>query len=199
MRCKYCQAEYEEKYNRCPNCGMREEYEASTVQIPPSPKRKKIWHNPFYWFWHAFSNFLQIKGRARRVEYFYYLFFAFLACLFLPLFYAGLVDKRFFDVPQEMAKNPNYLLAVMIVVVLAIAPYITLTIRRLHDIGLSGWYFLAAVAIQWALQSYELNKCATLIPLCLFFWPGGKEENEFGPDPRYVETEVRSRRRERSR
>lgn len=197
MRCKYCQAEYEENYNRCPNCGMREEYETSTVTAVPEPKRKKIWHDPFHWYWHAIARFARYRGRARRSEYFYFQFFSFLGCFFCPLLYAGMVDKTFFDRPEEMAKNIHYVGAVTVAVLATLAPLIALTVRRLHDIGLSGWYFVVAICIQWVLSAYGLEKCATIVPLCLFVWPSASGENEFGPDPRYTDDEPRKEPRKK--
>jgi uncharacterized membrane protein YhaH (DUF805 family) len=69
------------------------------------------------------------------------------------------------------------------------------TIRRLHDIDLSGWWIaagvLVAILLASALQSFPDEAwpylAASLFPwLCLLLaaaWPGSRSENRFGPKP----------------
>ena len=60
--------------------------------------------------------------------------------------------------------NTLYSLAVLI-------PGIALSVRRLHDVGKLGWWFLIALTI--------------IGILLLIYWyvqPGQREENQFGPD-----------------
>ena len=57
---------------------------------------------------------------------------------------------------------------------LALYPWPAMLVRRAHDAGQGAWIALVAVIFSAA-------------PL-LIIWPGDEEANEFGPNPRLVET-----------
>jgi len=74
---------------------------------------------------------------------------------------------------------------------------LSLTVRRLHDLGLTGWWILAiwivpsaieAGAVQLAnnpqLGSTLSSATALVIGLWLWLAPGTRGSNRFGPDPR---------------
>ena len=66
---------------------------------------------------------------------------------------------------------------------------ISLVVRRLHDLGLSGYHAIWVMALQVAstLLSYASDAVAlaslplALVGLWLTFWPGQKADNRFGP------------------
>ena len=68
---------------------------------------------------------------------------------------------------------------------------VSLIVRRLHDLGLSGYHAIWVVAAQsiWTVLSYAPPKVMLLgLPLfaiCFWvtFWPGNKEANRFGAVP----------------
>src|SRR5690349_5609227 len=89
------------------------------------------------------------------------------------------------------------LVACAVVFVLAWIVGLSLTVRRLHDLGLSGWWILAiwfvpaaleAGAVQWLnnpqLGSTLSSVAALLIGVWLCLAPGTRGANRFGPDPR---------------
>jgi uncharacterized membrane protein YhaH (DUF805 family) len=89
------------------------------------------------------------------------------------------------------------LVACAVVFVLAWIVGLSLTVRRLHDLELSGWWILAiwivpaaleAGAVQWLnnpqLGSTLSSVAALLIGLWLCLAPGTRGANRFGPDPR---------------
>lgn len=73
------------------------------------------------------KNYAKFDGRATRSEYWYFVLFNFLASFGLG-FIEGLLD-----LPQFLSTIYN--LAVLV-------PSIAVGIRRMHDVGKSGWYLL---------------------------------------------------------
>jgi len=67
-------------------------------------------------------------GRARRSEYWYFVLFNFLAAI-VVVFLGGLFNDR------DQTLYRLYVLAMFL-------PALGVTIRRLHDIGKSGWWIL---------------------------------------------------------
>ena len=85
------------------------------------------------WFIKVVKEYATFKGRARRKEYwFYYLFYLlFFVVAFVVDFAVGTWD----DAAQIGLFSTVYPLALLI-------PTIAVTVRRLHDTGRSGWWFL---------------------------------------------------------
>ena len=105
------------------------------------------------------DNYANFDGRARRSEYWY-----FALANFLVGFILGIIGGF---VPVVMYISYLYSLAVLL-------PGIAVAIRRLHDIGKSGWYLLVV-----------------LIPIAGAIWlivllatEGTTGPNEYGPDPK---------------
>jgi uncharacterized membrane protein YhaH (DUF805 family) len=75
----------------------------------------------------CFSNYANFNGRARRSEYWYFILFSFIVNVILVLL--GRASNVF-----------SYLGS--IVTLAMFIPNLAVSIRRLHDIGKSGWYYL---------------------------------------------------------
>jgi uncharacterized membrane protein YhaH (DUF805 family) len=103
---------------------------------------------------------LSFEGRMGRMRYF----------LGLLLFLLGL----FWGVIL-LALMPGLLTGVMLVVGMAFATVwnIRLTVLRLHDVGLTGWWVLASY-VPW------LGQIACLV---LMLWPGDAHDNDHGEPP----------------
>ncbi len=102
------------------------------------------------------QNYATFTGRARMKEYWYFVLFSFLITLIVGLI--GLAA----NVPElEMAAELIFFI-----------PGLAVGVRRMHDVGKSGWYLL--------------------IPFYNFYLTineGVIGENQYGPDPLAVEEE----------
>ena len=108
------------------------------------------------------TNYAQFKGRARRAEYWNFVLFNALAYIVLGLL--SLASSAFAIVLVL------YYLGILI-------PSLAVGVRRMHDLGKSGWYILV-----------------TLIPLVGAIWflvllctEGEEGANEYGLDPKGIE------------
>lgn len=81
------------------------------------------------WYMMALKRYAEFSGRSRRKEYWFFLLFNMIVMLLL-----GIVDTML----GTMVLGLVYSLAVFI-------PSLAVTVRRLHDIGKSGWWLLVAV------------------------------------------------------
>lgn len=97
------------------------------------------------------QNYANFNGRARRKEYWMFVLFNFIASFILG-FIGGLLE---FPLLGNL-----YSLAVLL-------PSIAVAVRRMHDVGKSGWYILIPI--------YNFILCVT---------EGDNGENEYGPDPK---------------
>jgi len=103
------------------------------------------------------ENYANFNGRARRAEYWWF----FLANVIVSII-LGIVDS----VLGIAIIGTIYSLAVLI-------PSIAVAVRRVHDVGKSGWFILIPIY--------------NLILVCT---EGDKGQNEYGPDPKNQYDEV---------
>ena len=96
------------------------------------------------WFILAWQRATDFSGRSRRKEYWF--FHLFNALAFMILIFAGIsLDMLFLGANH---KGGIFIFMVMLYAVAAFVPSLAVTIRRLHDIGKSGWwYFIAFVPL----------------------------------------------------
>ena len=96
----------------------------------------------------AFRNYVNFSGRSPRSEYWYFALFLFIVGLVTALIDFGLLGAK--DIGPT---NTIFTLATII-------PSFAVSVRRLHDIGRSGWWLLILlvpligliVLIYWACQ-----------------------------------------------
>ena len=131
---------------------------------------------------HGKANLGRFSGRESRRQFLPKALFA-LGSIWL-IIKCG--DWIFYHAPSAIA-NGIVFLAVTFALVLSVA-MVPPTVRRLHDLGLSGWWVLLFVIAQnmmrnirilivmYAWGVVELGLCA-----CILFWPGDKEANRYGP------------------
>lgn len=106
------------------------------------------------WYLKAIKQYADFSGRARRKEY--WMFF-----LFNMIFsYGTVILSAALDVPALMFLAVIYVFATLI-------PGIAVAVRRMHDVGKSGWYAL--------IPYYNLYLC------CMNSEMG---DNQYGSDPK---------------
>jgi uncharacterized membrane protein YhaH (DUF805 family) len=103
------------------------------------------------WYLLVLSKYAQFSGRARRSEYWYFVLFHIIILLSLKFF--GIFIRFPF-------LNLIYALAVLL-------PAIAVKVRRMHDVGKSGWFIFIPIY--------------SLILECT---EGQSGENEYGEDPK---------------
>ncbi len=113
----------------------------------------------------VFENYANFNGRARRSEYWYFAL-GNLIILIIAAILDNVLGLTFDMVPYGYL----YLLVALAVFI----PGLAVAVRRLHDVGKSGWfYFIALIPIVGAIWL-----------LVLFCTEGNSGENEYGPDPK---------------
>lgn len=120
------------------------------------------------WYLKVLRQYADFDGRARRMEYWMFTLINFLISmvLYLPALYL-MMDSE----------NPAFLSIYMIYSLALLVPSIAVMVRRLHDVGKSGWYvlisFIPIVGAIWL--------------LILLFTDSDSGSNEYGPNPKTVE------------
>lgn len=137
-----------------------------------------------------FRRYADFSGRSRRAEYWWFTLLILVGGLILALagYLAGMDFSPLLDESSELAFSqvfPNATAIAVAVVailgfVLILVPSIALAIRRLHDLGLSGWFYLAYII------AGELPVVGRLVEIVYFVGMcrrGTKGPNKYGPDP----------------
>lgn len=117
------------------------------------------------WYLKVLKNYVGFSGRARRKEYWMFVLFNIIFAVV-----AMILDNVLGLASKEYGYGPIYGLYALAVFL----PGLAVSVRRLHDIGKSGWWLLIA-----------------LIPIVgaimLIIWDvreGERGDNRFGPDPK---------------
>ena len=114
----------------------------------------------------VFGNYATFSGRARRSEYWYWVLFTFLVGVV-----AAVADQLLGW--HISGSNPGGWLSLAFAVIVAI-PSIAVTMRRLHDTGRSGWWWLVSAI------------CGIGAIIVFFFCIGDSNPgaNQYGPNPK---------------
>lgn len=170
------------------------------------------------------KKYSDFSGRARRKEWWSYILFQVLITLVPAIFFGVSYFKELTanpDMVQYMAQNPDdmeyaysflsgniYFWAVIIVGLLLLVPWLAVTCRRFHDVGISTGVFwvvggltvlsslvgvlqvIAPGVIPQALSGVVsfLSLLASLAMLVIAFIPGKIGPNAYGPDPKPAPT-----------
>lgn len=106
----------------------------------------------------AFKKFAQFEGRSRRKEYWMFLLF--------NLIFAVVLAAIGYVINSTILSN--------IYALIVLVPSLALTVRRLHDVGKSGWFlFIALIPLVGAIW--------LIVLYCTNGQPG---ENKYGPNPK---------------
>lgn len=137
----------------------------------------------------VFSQYATFSGRARRSEYWWFYLFTFLvsipgAIILMVAYFSQIVpllnsaDSQG-NISQHAIDNINWGVVIgsyvpTVVVGLALfLPGLAVVVRRLHDTGRSGWWYLISFV---PLGSYVL--------LVFMFFDSQPYNNQYGPDPK---------------
>ncbi|MCW1381534.1 DUF805 domain-containing protein [Novosphingobium sp. KCTC 2891] len=140
------------------------------------------------WMLMPLRRYADFKGRSRRKEFWLWVLLNMIVMtVFVGLFFATggyqtVIDagkNGAFAVYGAMFSGFGLLFAVWGLVTLV--PNIAVTVRRLHDRDLSGWWYLAVVLLAMIPYIGGLVNIGFLVLMCL---EGTHGPNRFGPDPR---------------
>ena len=123
------------------------------------------------WYLKCWKQYADFKGRARRKEYWMFFLFNIIIVFLLDMIDAsmGMLD----DESGFGLLSGIYMLAVIV-------PNIAVSVRRLHDIGKSGWnYFIGMIPL-----------VGPIVMIIWFATAGDVGSNDWGDDPKAGEDEV---------
>jgi uncharacterized membrane protein YhaH (DUF805 family) len=130
------------------------------------------------WYLQALKKYAVFSGRARRKEFWMYSLFCFIFAI-VAMILDNILGTTFKYIAGDIQVNIPYGYIYLIYALATIIPGLAVTIRRLHDLGKSGWMFLII-----------------LIPIAGPIWllvlectDGTPGENEYGPNPKENEGE----------
>ena len=118
------------------------------------------------WYLAVLKNYATFSGRARRKEYWMFALFNFLFAI------AAMVVDNILGISFVTGYGPVYLLYVLAMLI----PGLAVAVRRLHDVGKSGWFmFIALIPI--------IGGIWLLILMCT---EGVAGANQYGENPKEV-------------
>ncbi len=136
------------------------------------------------WMLMPLKRYADFSGRSRRMEYWMFQVFNVLVLLAIGLIFGllGYATGSF----SSSNEPPVFLLIMGGILLLAwlavfLVPSIAVTVRRLHDRDMSGWWYLGAIVVGMIpLIGYVVSIGFTV----LMFLPGTPGPNRFGADPK---------------
>ena len=124
------------------------------------------------WYLGALKKYAVFSGRARRMEYWYFVLFNVIVAFVLAMIDALLGTTT--GVSSFGLLSGLYSLAVLI-------PTLAVLVRRLHDIDRTGWWILINL----------IPLVGTIVLLVFALTPGTPGSNQYGPDPKQATGEAR--------
>ena len=126
-------------------------------------------------------DYARFSGRARRKEYWGFALFAILAylALMVVMVAGGLMSHGLNSENPQL--SPLLFLSIGLFGVFALAiiiPSIAVTVRRFHDIGKSGWFYLLLIVLSAIPLVNFVTSIALLVMTCL---DGQPVANQWGP------------------
>jgi uncharacterized membrane protein YhaH (DUF805 family) len=124
----------------------------------------------------SLASYASFGGRARRSEYWY-----------LTLFHALAVLLAMVVSYLAMLANPALAIILYSFVIFGtLLPHLAVSVRRLHDVNRSGWWYLFGL----------VPLLGTIVLLVWFCTDGTRGPNRFGADPRATGSEAGSTQRD---
>jgi uncharacterized membrane protein YhaH (DUF805 family) len=123
-----------------------------------------IERSPIDYYVEAFRKYATFSGRATRSEYWYFILFNTIISVVLVLTFG------------EEVSTENIGL-VDIYAIITVLPILSVTVRRLHDVGKSGWFLLISI----------IPIIGGLWLLILYVRDSTPGANKYGPNPKGIE------------
>ena len=139
-----------------------------------------------HWMILPFKRYAEFTGRSRRMEYWMFTLFNTIVIVALAFLLIGAGGFANLDDPNADPMAMGALfggmgLIVLIYILAVLIPSIAVTVRRLHDRDMSGWWYLAFFV--GGLIPY-IGFLISLAFLVLMVLPGTVGPNRFGEDPK---------------
>ena len=141
----------------------------------------------------CFKKYVDFKGRASRSEFWYFILFLILGSILSIISYIYFFDNSeiYYSFSDTLYNLLYYSLLGIILLFYGIIaiPFISVTVRRIHDIGHSGFIiliFVVGLIVPFMLRSeiiLEWYLRIVFIIFCVLLSLKSKEENQFGPPP----------------
>ena len=131
--------------------------------------------------------FLSLTGRIKRQEFSLGYFFLLAVCGVLTRI---LTDVAFFNTAARTWRYDELMLTMrlpfLFAILILVWPFVAITVKRLHDLNLSGWWALLILAIPFAARLIGISPSTLLLFgfLLLGTVSGKSGDNRFGADPR---------------
>jgi uncharacterized membrane protein YhaH (DUF805 family) len=120
------------------------------------------------YFLDALGKYAVFTGRARRSEYWFFVLFSCLIVIALGA--AGLYVAKLTGGPPTLAEYLVDFFSLLIFI-----PSLAVSVRRLHDIGMNGW---------WVVLNFV--PLGGLVLIVLFCQDSQSGDNSYGPNPKEV-------------
>lgn len=115
----------------------------------------------------GYKNYFNIRGRASRSEYWNFVLFSVLIMILVSVG-AVVLGAAFFQDAALEAVGFTVLIVVFIYVFAFAVPLTTMQVRRVHDIGQSGWWVFVVFALGVAANFAGFTSFATSQPAAEF-------------------------------
>ena len=125
----------------------------------------------------AFKNYVKCSGRSRRSEFWY--FHLFVYCIIFGLYFIMIILETSQSSYEERSVNSSAVVVycmLLLFIIIVFIPHISVSVRRLHDTGKSGFFYLVNF----------IPFVGGLILLYLCSVDSEQNTNEYGPSPKYI-------------
>lgn len=173
--CHECGAQVAATAKSCPNCGapVASSAQSAAPQQPAAPQQaggnqlNNIVQGFVASMKSVFTQYATFTGRAARPEYWYFFLFNILLYVILVLPNAMRSSYYYYNSGPSIFVYLYWLYSLV-----ALVPGIAVGVRRLHDIGKSGWYLLVS-----------LIPIVGVILMIVWTIRESDGDNEYGPRP----------------
>ena len=149
-----------------------------------------------HWMFLPFKRYFDFQGRSRRMEFWMFALLNFiLAAILLGPLYSSIFSAALYSDPATPGAESGVIGAAIstggiapilaglygIYALVAFIPSIAVTVRRLHDRNMSGWWYLGFIVLSMIPYVGFLVTIAFVVIMAL---PGTPGPNRFGPSPK---------------